>query len=288
MMSTANAQRGMRILSKRGKKILASVAVLVISFLVITPFIWMFSISMRDVSDAYRLPPTLFPERIDFSNYVAVLESEINFLNLVKNTALTTALIIAVQLITVPMAGYSFARLRYRGRNALFIGFLASMMIPQQSIIVALYILLVRMKLRNTLLSICVSCFFNAFGVFLYRQSFKTIPRSFEDAAKIDGAGYLRIYAQIMLPMVRATTLTLVITSFNHAWSNYFHPLIFLSDWNKMTLSIGVTKLTGSMGSGSVCEVMAAALMAVIPVVVVFFCANKYIVMGLTTGGVKE
>lgn len=274
--------------AKYAKRLVVSIIVLTIGFVVITPFIWMFSISMREVGDAYKIPPTLFPERIDFSNYQAVLESSINFSNLLKNTTVTTLLIIAVQLITVPSAGYSFARLHYKGRQALFIGFLISMMIPQQSIIIALYTLLVKTGLRNTLLSICVSCFFNAFGVFLFRQSFITIPKDFEDAAKIDGAGYFRTFAQIMLPMVKATTLTLIITTFNFAWSNYFHPLVFLTDWDKMTLSIGLVKLTGYMGSGSMCEVMAGAVMAIVPVMIVFFCANKYIITGLNAGGIKE
>lgn len=272
----------------RLKKFLVSLIVLAVGFCAIMPFIWMFSISMREVGDAYKLPPTLFPERFDFTNYQSVLESEVNFFNLSKNTLLTTLIILAIQMITVPTAGYAFARLRFKGRDWLFLGFMISMMIPQQSIITSLYILLVKMKLRNTLWSICVSCFFNAFGVFLFRQSFMVIPQSFEDAAKIDGANYFRTFTQIMLPMVKPTIVTLVITTFNHGWSNYFHPLIFLTDWDKMTLSIGLTKLSGYMGQGSPSVTMAAALMAIVPIMIVFFVANKYIIMGLTAGGIKE
>jgi multiple sugar transport system permease protein len=264
-----------------------SCVVLGFAFISLVPFIWMFSVSMRTAAEALRLPPSIFPESINFTSYIRVFESSINMPVLFRNSLVISIGIVLIQLVTVPMAGYSFARLNYRGRNFLFIYFLVSMMIPQQSIVIPLYIVLRKVNLINNLLSVMVSCFFNAFGVFLFRQTFRGLPRELEDAAYIDGAGYFRTYLQIMLPQTTPSILTLILLTFSHAWNMYFHPLVFLKKPAVMTLSIGLVALRGYMGSGNLSIVMAAVAMAVIPIMVIFFLAQKYFTSALVSSGIK-
>jgi multiple sugar transport system permease protein len=267
--------------------ILVSLIIIIIAFFLFIPFIWMFSISLRDPAEAYRLPPSIFPDSFKFTSYVELFKSNINVLALFKNSIITTVAIVLAQVINCPMAGYAFARLNFKGRKSLFYLLLVSLMIPIQVIIIPLYIVISKLRMLNNLLSVILPCCFNAFGVFLFRQSFLDIPKDYEHSARIDGAGYFRTYLNIMLPQVKTTIITLVIISFNFAWNLYFTPLIFLTKLVKMTLPIGLAFLKGYMASGNVSVIMASVSLAVLPIMVIFIYAQKYVVEGLTTSGIK-
>ena len=270
------------------KRTLLSIALLAFVFLIMTPFIWMISMSLRDPADAYRLPLSIFPTEFDFSSFGQLLKSKANIPNLYKNSIFISVCIVIAQMITCPLAGYSFARLRYKGRKMLFAFFLVSLMIPHQAIIIPQYVVMSKLKMMNTPAAVILPCVFNAFGVFLFRQSFSAIPHSYEDAAYIDGAGIFRSYWQIILPQVKPTIVTLIILTFTGSWNSYFEPLIFLTDIKTMTLPVGIVYLKGYMGSGNLSVVMAAVTTAIIPVVIIFFFCQKYVVTGLTSGGIKE
>ncbi|MBQ2991193.1 MAG: carbohydrate ABC transporter permease [Clostridia bacterium] len=269
-------------------RLIPNALLLLIVFFLMIPFIWMITISLRNPMDAYRLPFTIFPDSFDLSSYLALRESKANIPNLYMNSLISSAAIVLAQLVTCPLAGYAFARLRFKGRTLLFNLFLISLMIPRQSIIIPMYVVMSRLKLTNTLLSLILPSVCNAFGVFLFRQSFAAISRSYEDAAYIDGAGIFRAYWQIMLPQVKPTLVTLIILTFTSAWNMYFEPLIFLTNIEKMTLPLGLVYLKGYMGAGNLSVVMAAVALAIVPVVIIFFLCQSYIVEGLTSGGIKE
>lgn len=270
------------------KRLGVNALLLLVVFFIMIPFIWMISISLRNPADAYRLPFTIFPESFDFSSYLALRNSKANIPNLYQNSLVSSAIIVIAQLLTCPLAGYAFARLRFKGNRLLFGFLLISLMVPRQSIIIPMYVVMSKVKLTNTLLSIILPSVFNAFGVFLFRQSFASISRSYEEAAYIDGAGIFRTYWQIIMPQVKPTMVTLVILTFTGAWNMYFEPLIFLTNIEKMTLPLGLVYLKGYMGSGNLSVVMAAVALAIVPVILIFFLCQKYIVEGLTAGGVKE
>lgn len=269
-------------------RLLVNALLLFVVFIIMIPFIWMITISLRNPAEAYRLPFTIFPESFDFSSYLALRESKANIPNLYMNSLLSSVVIVVAQLITCPLAGYAFARLRFKGNKALFALLLISQMVPRQSIIIPMYVVMSKVQLTNSLLSIILPSVFNAFGVFLFRQSFSSIPRSFEEAAHIDGAGIFRAYWQIMLPQVKPTVVTLIILTFTTAWNMYFEPLIFLTKIDRMTLPLGLVYLKGYMGAGNLSVVMAAVALAIVPVIVIFFLCQRHIVEGLTAGGVKE
>lgn len=267
--------------------IIVSMLILVVVVILLMPFIWMISISLRAPAEAYRLPPSIFPDSLKFTSYIELFNSNINLLVLFRNSIITTVVIVIAQVINCPMAGYSFARLNFRGRKPLFYLLLVSLMIPIQVIIIPLYIVISKLHMLNNLLSVILPCCFNAFGVFLFRQSFMDIPKDYEHSARIDGAGYFRTYLSIMLPQVKTTVIALVIISFNFGWNLYFTPLIFLTKLEKMTLPIGLAFLKGYMSSGNVSVIMASVSLAVIPIMIIFFFAQKYIVEGLTSSGIK-
>ncbi len=271
----------------RISSILVSTLILIVAVFLLIPFIWMISISLRAPAEAYRMPPSIFPDSLKLTSYVELFKSNINVSVLFKNSIITTVFIVLAQVVNCPMAGYAFARLNFKGSKPLFYLLLVSLMIPIQVIIIPLYIVISKMHMLNNLMSVILPCCFNAFGVFLFRQGFMDIPKDFEHSARIDGAGYFRTYLSIMLPQVKTTVIALVIISFNFGWNLYFTPLIFLTKLDKMTLPIGLAFLKGYMSSGNVSVIMASVSLAVIPIMLIFFYAQKYIVEGLTSSGIK-
>ncbi len=266
-----------------------AVAALVILFgvIIFVPFLFMFSSSMRTPAEAYKLPPAILPERIMLDNYVSLFCSDIPFGPMFLNSAIVTGCVIIGRLIVGCMAAYATAKIRFRGSSAIFLLFLTSMMIPVQATIIPTFIVMSRLHLVNTLWALIIPGLFDAFGIFLMRQSMATIPDAILESAKIDGASHFRICWQIMVPMVKSTLATLVVLSFNGVWNDYFAPYIYLSDWDKMTVPLGVAAMKGYMGSGNPSVVLAGVSIAVLPILVIFLFGQRYIVEGLTSSAVK-
>ena len=265
-----------------------SYAVLTLAaFLVLLPLLWMFSTSLRPLADSYKLPPQWLPTDWRWENYLAPFESnvpfELFFLNSLKIAALTTL----GQLISCSMAGYAFARLRFPGREILFMFLLASLMVPGQVTIIPIYLMMAELKLVNTHASLILPGLISIFGVFLMRQFFKQMPQELFDAALVDGAGHLRSFLQIALPLAGPGLATLGIITFNASWNGYFAALIFLTSWEQMTLPQGIALLTGYMNSGNPSVVMAAVGLAILPVLAVFIVAQRWIIEALTRAGIK-
>lgn len=255
--------------------------------LMLMPFLWAFSTSMRLGRESFSLPPQWLPTDWRISNYQEVLDS-LPFFAFILNSLKITVAITLLQLFTCSTAAYAFARLRFRGRDFLFFLFLSALMIPQYVTIIPIFIIMRKIGWVDTHMSLIVPSAFSAFGIFLLRQFFLTIPRDLEDAARIDGAGVVEIYWRIMMPLVTPALVTLAIFSFNYHWNEFFRPLIFLTTWDKMTLPLGLTILRGYLGTGNTAAVLAGVTMAIAPVLLIFLLFQRYLIEGITLTGLKE
>ena len=259
-----------------------SYAILTIAaILVMMPLAWMFSTSLRPTSESFQLPPQWLPTQFRWENYLAPFESSVPFVDLFINSVRITVSVTVGQLITCSLAGYAFARLRFPGRDLLFLLLLGSLMVPGQVTIIPIFLLMRDLGLIDNPLAIILPGLISAFGVFLMRQFFKQMPQELFDAARVDGAGHIRSFLQIALPLAGPAMATLGIITFNATWNAYFLPLIFLNSWHKMTLPQGIALLTGYMGSGNPSVVMAAVTMAILPVLFVFLVAQRWIIEGV-------
>ena len=278
--------------AKRRKPInsgdIISYAVLTIAaILVLMPLAWMFSTSLRPTQESFQLPPAWLPTKFRWENYIAPFESSVPFVDLFINSMRITVAVTVGQLVTCSLAGYAFARLRFPGRDLLFLLLLGSLMVPFQVTIIPIFLLMRDLNLIDNPLAIILPGLISAFGVFLMRQFFKQMPQELFDAARVDGAGHIRSFLQIALPLAGPAMATLGIITFNATWNAYFLPLVFLNSWHKMTLPQGIALLTGYMGSGNPSVVMAAVTMAILPVLFVFLAAQRWIIEALTRSGLK-
>jgi multiple sugar transport system permease protein len=261
-------------------------ALLVGGALMMLPFAWMFSTSWRLARDSFSLPPQWLPTDWRIENYREVLDN-IPFVAFVLNSLKVATLITAGQLVTCSMAAYAFARLRFHGRDALFLVFLSQLMVPQQVTIIPVFILIRVLGLLDTHWALIIPALVSAFGTFLLRQFFLTIPHELEEAARVDGAGYLRTFLQIILPLAGSGLSALAIFTFNFHWNEFFRPLLFINTWDQMTLPLGLTIMKGFLGVGNVAAIMAGVSMGIIPVLIVFLFAQRYLIEGVTLTGIK-
>ncbi|GMA15323.1 carbohydrate ABC transporter permease (plasmid) [Deinococcus metallilatus] len=257
------------------------------AFLMALPFLWMVSTSFRTPAEAYKLPPSLLPSRLDFSAYDHVLTSSVPFLTMYWNSFKIALLTTAGVLLNCSMAAFAFSRLNFRGRETLFSILLLGLMVPAGLVVIPVYLGLSRLHLLDTGAALVLPALASSFGVFMLRQFMLGQPRELEEAAAVDGAGQWTVFTRISLPQLAPALSALGIITFTASWNNYMGPLIFLKSWDKMTLPIGISILQGFLGSGSLAVVMAAVTMAILPLLVVFLIAQRYIIEGLAMSGVK-
>ena len=250
------------------------------------PLVWSVSFSFGQPHEFFKLPPPVIPSLFRLDNYEAVFK-RVDFVRFFLNSVIVTACVTIAQLITCSMAGYAFARLRFPGKKIIFVLFLASMMVPQHVTLIPVFIIIRGMGLYNNLGALIVPYATSVFGVFLLKQFFETIPNELEDAAKIDGAGFLQIYRLVMLPLAGPPLATLAILTFNSSWNNFFWPLIFINSSDKMTLPLGMLYLRGQDGVTNSGVLMAAIVLNLIPVLIFFLIFQRRLVEGVTLSGLK-
>jgi len=259
-----------------------------IALVEIAPITWMFSTSLRDPKNSFDLPPDFLPTAFHWQNYVAVINSpDIEFLLFFWNSLKIALLVTGAQILTCSMAGFAFGRLRFRGRDFLFGLFLASLMVPGTVTLIPSFILIRQLNLMDTHWALILPGITSAFGVFLLRQHFMSLPQELIDAAKIDGAGYFRVYWQILLPLTGPALSALGIFTFLGAWNNFVGPLLFLRSWENYTFPIAIATLRGYMGSGNQSEVLAGIMISIFPILAVFLLAQRWIVQGAAITGMK-
>ena len=266
--------------------IIVVVGILAIGMLL--PFLWLFSMSFRPVSQAYQLPPSFLPLSLDPANYKAVLASRVPFLRIYANSLLIACLVTVGQLVTCTLAAFAFSRLRFRGRDTLFFILLIGLMFPAQVTILPIYLGYARVGLTNQPVGLALMYLTSSFGVFLMRQFMLSQPKALEEAALMDGAGYFKIFRRISLPQLRPALSALGIITFTQTWNYYFQARILLGREESMTLPVAMDVLRGYLGSGNLSLVMAAMSMSVLPVVLLFLFAQKFVIEGITMSGIKN
>ena len=259
----------------------------VIAILTLMPFVWVVATSLRTPAQSFSVPPKWIPTDMDFSNYTRVFE-EIPFWQQIGNSFIITLSVVTGQLITASLAGYAFARLRFRGRNLLFGLVLATMMIPGQATIIPVFILISRgLRLNDTLGALIIPGLATAFGTFLLRQYFMGIPDEFEEAALVEGANQWQIFRKIYLPLASPGLAILAVLTFNAKWNDYFSPLIFMNTKERFPITLGIVDLQGYLGTGSISVVLAGIVLSTIPVIIIYIFGQRYLIEGLMAGGLK-
>jgi multiple sugar transport system permease protein len=266
--------------------IIAIVAILAVAMLL--PFAWLFSMSFRPVAQAYQMPPSFLPPTLNLTNYRAVLSSDVPFLAIYWNSIEIAVLVTIGQLVTCSLAAFAFARLHFPGRDSLFFVMLVGLMFPAQVTIIPIYLGYAQVGLLNRPVGLALMYLTSSFGVFLVRQFMLSQPKALEEAALMDGAGYLKIFLRISLPQLRPALSALGIITFTQTWNYYFQARVLLEPQGSMTLPVAMDLLRGYMGSGNLSLVMAAMSMAILPVVLLFLVAQRFVIEGIAMSGIKN
>ncbi len=257
------------------------------SMLFLLPFLWSFSTSLKLESEVFTFPPQFVPADIQWQNYPDALTA-IPFGRYAVNTLLLALGRIVGILLSCSLVAFAFARLRWKGRDALFFVLLATLMIPAEITLVPQYILFSKLGWVDTYLPLIVPAYFadNAFFVFLLRQFFLTIPRDLDDAARLDGASYFDVYRHIILPLSRPALMAVAIFAFQNNWNAFLQPLIYLQDRDLYTVGLGLSLFQEQYYTRWTL-LMAASVAVMLPVLVVFFTLQRRFVQGITFTGMK-
>lgn len=277
-----NRQRG-----PLGWGLIGTTLVIAAAFPMVAPFAWMLATSLKTGAHAFDLPPTWLPTEYHSQNFLTLFESNVPFAAFLWNSLEIGLLVTAAQLLTSSMAGYAFAHLRFRGAKGLFILLLSSLMMPIQVTIVPMFLMMSALDLVDTHWAVILPLATNAFGIFLMRQFFRTIPRELIEAARIDGANQFTIFWRVALPLAKPALSALAIITFTNTWNSYFLPLVFLNSWEKMTLPLGMFALSNVYGSGNVSVILAAVGLAICPLLILFLAAQRHIISGMVGSAIK-
>ncbi|SFM38881.1 multiple sugar transport system permease protein [Paenibacillus sp. 1_12] len=284
---TEGAVRARRV--SWGKHSLRAVLYLILmagSVAMIVPFLWMISTSLKSSNEMYMFPPIWIPKQILWANYSYMFQNApwgLYFFNTVK----ITLFVIIGQLVTSSMGAYAFARLRFPGRDAMFLMFLGTMMIPYQVTMIPIFKIIKLLGWLDTHYALIIPGLFSAFGTFLLRQFMLTIPKELEQSAMIDGCGYPRIFWHVILPNTKPALTTLAIFAFMGTWNDFLAPLIYINSDQLKTLSLGLATFQGTY-TNQWSYLMAGAVIVTMPVLIMYACAQRYFVEGITMTGLKE
>lgn len=252
----------------------------------IAPLIWMISTSLKEDYLLYNIPIVWIPPELDWQNYVDGWTT-LPFPTFYLNTIYITVVNIIGLVFSSSLVAFGFARIRFWGRDVIFIILLATMMLPSQVTLIPIYLFWSKLGLVNTFWPLIIPQWLtNAYNVFLLRQFFMTINIELDDAARIDGAGWLMIYWRILMPLSKPALGVIAIQAFAWNWNNFFDPLIYLNETRKFTIAIGL-RLFQTQQSQAMAETMAMTLIALIPVLVVFYIAQARFIQGIVISGVK-
>ncbi|NBI91154.1 carbohydrate ABC transporter permease [Lachnospiraceae bacterium] len=263
------------------------IGLLLLCMLMLMPFAWIFSTSLRLPKESFRLPPSFFPTSFHFENYVAVFHA-FPFAKVIFNSLKIAVTVVIANLFITTMAGYAFARIPFKGREVVFMIILAGMMIPSQAKLIPTYIVMSKMGLVGTHMSLILPAIISPLNIFFVRQYMLTIPDSYEEAAYIDGAGRFRIYLRIFLPMSKSVIIMTSLLTFLASWNDFLNPLIFLSKYDRMTLPLGLKVLSGAMGTGSVSVILAGVMLSIIIPTILYVFGQKYILQSVVMSGLKS
>jgi multiple sugar transport system permease protein len=256
-----------------------------IALVMLTPLLWMLVTSIETVAETRRFPPVIIPSHVHWQNYQTAL-TEAPFSRWFMNTMIVTVVSVIGNLVFCSLAGYAFARLRFAGKNIAFFLILATLMIPFQVVMIPTFLIVRSAGLIDTLGALILPNLASGFGIFMMRQFFRTLPVELEEAARIDGASRLGVLTRIVLPLSAPALATLAVITFMWTWNDFLWPLITIYSEENMTLQLGLTTFQGAHQTNTAL-LMAANVMSMAPILLLFFFAQRWFVRGVATSGLK-
>ena len=267
------------------RKVLLYALLIIIGIIMVVPFLWMISTSLKEQYDTVKIPPVWIPNPPRWQNYVDLFTQQ-PMLQFMLNTIKIVFFVVLGQLFFSSLAAYSFARIKFKGRTVMFFFYIATLMVPGQVTMIPTYLMFAKVGLVDNHIVLILPAFFSAFGVFLLRQFFMSLPKELEEAAEIDGCNPFTTYYRIMLPLIVPAMLTLGVFTLMNTWNDYMGPLIYLTTPEKYTMTLGIAYFKG-VYTTQWNLVMAGSVLSVIPILVAYLCAQKYFVEGIAFSGVK-
>lgn len=258
-----------------------------IALLFLAPFVWMVASSLKRDIDVFRLPIRWIPDPVSFLSYEKIWTGPYPIPRYMLNSVIVATARVAGELLTASLAAYAFARMRFKGRDVLFLFYVATMIIPHQMLLVPRFILYKQLHIYDTLWALILPGMFTVFGTFLLRQFFMSIPPELCDAAKIDGASEFQIYRQIIMPLAKPALASLTILAFIWSWNDYETPLVMLTSESNFTIPLGLTRYMDEGGGMSPSLIMAGSVSSIIPVLIVFLVMQKQFIAALSRSGLK-
>ncbi|MFB9279640.1 carbohydrate ABC transporter permease [Cohnella cellulosilytica] len=267
-------------------KLALTVLLAAFGLLMVLPFVWMLSTSFKIPIDVFNYPIEWIPKRFNWNNYGRVWNGTQPFDLFYYNSVKVTAITVVGTVLVCSAAAYGFSRIRFKGRDAVFFVFLATLMIPDQVTLVPRFIIFNYLGIYDTHFALILPGMFTAFGVFLLRQFYVGIPEDFSEAARIEGAGHFQTWLRIILPLSKPALVSLVILSFTWNWNEFVNPLVFLASKELYTIPLGLTNFIDESGTDYTL-MMAAAVSSILPVIALFLACQKWFIEGVVSSGVK-
>ncbi len=268
-------------------KIFLTILMGAVSITMLMPFLWMLSASFKPDNEVFNFPIEWIPKTFTLANYERVWNSDVPFTLFFKNSVKITVLAVIGEVITSALAGYAFAKIKFKGRNLVFLIYISTLIFPAQMMLIPRFVLFREINIYNTHWALILPGMFTAFGTFLLRQFFSTIPDELTESAKIDGANHWTIFTKIILPLSTAAVSALIIFQFVGMWNQYEPALVYLRTKELATIPLGL-QFFNEENSTSYATIMAASVSALVPIFIVFLAFQKQFVQGIATSGLKE
>jgi multiple sugar transport system permease protein len=272
--------------ARRAGRVAMYIALVVFAIGLLTPFAWMVMSSLKSANEVFSVPVQWLPETFVWQNYVDIWTKS-DMLTWIRNTLFLAVVVTFLQVLTGSFAAYGFARMRFRGRDVLFLLYVGTIAVPWQSYMIPQFILLSNFKVSNTLWAIILLQAFGAFGVFLMKQFYETIPEELSEAARLDGLSEYAIWRKIMLPLSIPALASLTLLTFVNTWNDYLGPLIYLRSPDLWTIQLGLKSFVSNLYDTNYALLFAGLTISVIPIAIIFLLGQKYFVEGIATSGLK-
>src|SRR6266508_1626361 len=271
---------------KRGKGWLGLALVSLVAVVMVAPFLYMVSTSLMDECEVFQWPPRLWPASPHLENYAVALTA-LPFGRFLLNSAIVAGSVVVGQVLTSAMAAYAFARLRFPGRDRVFLAFLTVLMVPAIVLLIPRFLMIDALGWVDRYAGLISTELVSVWGIFLLRQFFVTLPRDLEDAARLDGAGEWTIFWRVMLPLAKPGLVTLGLLAFVNQWKSFLWPLVATRSLDMRVLEVGLARFHGLYWSNEPVQ-MAAAVMTTLPLLIVFVVAQRYVIRGLPLGASRS
>ena len=272
--------------ARRAGRVLGYAVMIIAAAALLLPFFWMITSSVKTPNEVFSVPVKWFPETWVWSNYVEIW-TQSGMLTWIRNTLLLAVVVTVLQVLTGSFAAYGFSRMRFPGRDVLFLVYIGTIAVPWQSYMIPQFILLSNLKVSNTLWAIILIQAFGAFGVFLMKQFYETIPEELSEAARLDGLSEYGIWARIMVPLSIPAIASLTLLTFVATWNDYLGPLIYLRNPDLWTIQLGLQSFVSTLYDANYALLFAGLVISVVPIAVIFLLGQKYFVEGIATSGLK-